>query len=259
VCGVSPVVGPQSLFIASVLGAPENLAASIGPQCNSVTLSWDEATGSPAEDGYRLFRGTSDVFSLSHALVDLPATALEYIDTGIDPGPTYYYWVAATNSCGLGLVSPQPVSWIIPAPVSIVQNPQSVAVAPGGTAMFTVSASVPGAEFQWFHNDVPLVDGGAISGAATPQLHIDPVSSAHAGEYRAEVSDPCVTVTSLVATLTLLCYADCNADQVLTVSDFGCFQTKFVLGDPYADCTGDGSHTVADFGCFQTKFVVGCP
>jgi hypothetical protein len=55
------------------------------------------------------------------------------------------------------------------------------------------------------------------------------------------------------------CYADCNADGALTVADFGCFQTRFVLADPYADCNADGAHTVADFGCFQTRFVVGCP
>jgi hypothetical protein len=55
------------------------------------------------------------------------------------------------------------------------------------------------------------------------------------------------------------CYPDCNTDDVLTVADFGCFQTKFVSGDPYADCNGDGHRTVADFGCFQTRFVAGCP
>jgi hypothetical protein len=55
------------------------------------------------------------------------------------------------------------------------------------------------------------------------------------------------------------CYADCNTDGVLTVADFGCFQTRFVAGDPYADCNGTGGLTVADFGCFQTKFVAGCP
>ncbi|MFM9994259.1 MAG: hypothetical protein ACKVU4_00500 [Phycisphaerales bacterium] len=55
------------------------------------------------------------------------------------------------------------------------------------------------------------------------------------------------------------CYADCNTDGALTVADFGCFQTAFVLADPYADCTADGSLTVADFGCFQTAFVIGCP
>ncbi len=55
------------------------------------------------------------------------------------------------------------------------------------------------------------------------------------------------------------CYADCNADFALTIADFGCFQTRYVLVDPYADCNGDGSLTIADFGCFQTKFVGGCP
>ena len=55
------------------------------------------------------------------------------------------------------------------------------------------------------------------------------------------------------------CYPDCNGDGALTVADFGCFQTRFVAGDPYADCNGDGIRTVADFGCFQTRFVQGCP
>ncbi len=55
------------------------------------------------------------------------------------------------------------------------------------------------------------------------------------------------------------CYPDCNQSGSLTVADFGCFQTKFVGGDPYADCTQGGGLTVADFGCFQTKFVAGCP
>ena len=55
------------------------------------------------------------------------------------------------------------------------------------------------------------------------------------------------------------CYPDCNQDGALTVADFGCFQTRFVGGDPYADCNTDGLLTVADFGCFQTRFVAGCP
>ncbi|MCC6659984.1 MAG: beta-propeller fold lactonase family protein [Phycisphaerales bacterium] len=55
------------------------------------------------------------------------------------------------------------------------------------------------------------------------------------------------------------CYADCNGDGVLNLSDFGCFTTKFALGDLYADCNADGVRNLADFGCFQTKFALGCP
>ncbi len=36
------------------------------------------------------------------------------------------------------------------------------------------------------------------------------------------------------------CYPDCNANGVLTVADFTCFQTRFVAGDPYADCNQSG-------------------
>ncbi len=56
-----------------------------------------------------------------------------------------------------------------------------------------------------------------------------------------------------------VCYPDCNTGGSLTISDFACFQTRFVLGDPYSDCDADGQLTVQDFGCFQTKFVLGCP
>jgi glucose/arabinose dehydrogenase len=55
------------------------------------------------------------------------------------------------------------------------------------------------------------------------------------------------------------CYPDCNGDGVLGLADFGCFQTRFALGNMYADCNGDGVLNLADFGCFQTKFALGCP
>ena len=56
-----------------------------------------------------------------------------------------------------------------------------------------------------------------------------------------------------------ICVADCNRDGSLNLADFGCFQTKFALGDPYADCNGDGARNLADFGCFQSRFALGCP
>ena len=55
------------------------------------------------------------------------------------------------------------------------------------------------------------------------------------------------------------CYADCNRDGSLNLSDFGCFTTRFALGEPYADCNGDGVRNLSDFGCFTTKFALGCP
>ncbi len=97
---------------------------------------------------------------------------------------------------------------------------------------------------------------------------IHPVSGAvlQSGGVFAE-AEGVVAVTGVVVprdpdrvVLTLkVCYADCNGDTLLNLADFGCFQTKFVLGSIYADCNGDGLLNLADFGCFQTKFAVGCP
>jgi hypothetical protein len=55
------------------------------------------------------------------------------------------------------------------------------------------------------------------------------------------------------------CYPDCDNSGALSVADFGCFQTQFVLGDLYTDCDLDGVLTVSDFGCYQAKFLAGCP
>lgn len=59
------------------------------------------------------------------------------------------------------------------------------------------------------------------------------------------------------------CYCDCNHDTLKNISDFGCFQTKFVLGDPYADLNGSGTFTIADFGAWRAAFAtssgIPCP
>ncbi|MFM9995195.1 MAG: hypothetical protein ACKVU4_05275 [Phycisphaerales bacterium] len=70
--------------------------------------------------------------------------------------------------------------------------------------------------------------------------------------------EPARTVT-LIGEVVAGCYPDCTGDAQLSVADFGCFQTKYVLGDLYADCNASGTLTVADFGCFQGRYVLGCP
>lgn len=59
--------------------------------------------------------------------------------------------------------------------------------------------------------------------------------------------------------VSLLCPADFNGDGLLNPTDFGAFQTAFLLGDPRADFSHDGLLNVSDFSAFQTAFVVGCP
>ncbi len=60
--------------------------------------------------------------------------------------------------------------------------------------------------------------------------------------------------------VTPICPADCNADYLLNVNDFVCFQTSFALGNMnVADCDDDGVLNVNDYVCFQTTFAIGCP
>ncbi len=54
------------------------------------------------------------------------------------------------------------------------------------------------------------------------------------------------------------CQADCDDSGVLTIDDFICFQTYFVLGDAKGDCDASGTLNIDDFVCFQTGFAVGC-
>jgi hypothetical protein len=54
------------------------------------------------------------------------------------------------------------------------------------------------------------------------------------------------------------CPADCNADGVVNIFDFLCFQGLVTTGDPAADCNGDGSVNIFDFLCFQGLVTEGC-
>ncbi len=93
--------------------------------------------------------------------------------------------------------------------------------------------------------------GGCTSSATSPGANIGTaIQHATLQGYLANPGGVCIPTA---------CYANCDGVNGLTIADFGCFQTKFVAGDPYADCTQTGGLTVADFGCFQTKFVAGCP
>ena len=49
------------------------------------------------------------------------------------------------------------------------------------------------------------------------------------------------------------CYADCDASDALTLSDFACFQVKFVASDPYVDCNRSSALTIGDFACFPER------
>ncbi len=92
---------------------------------------------------------------------------------------------------------------------SITAQPISVSTNEGAVVRFAVVAQgSPPLAYRWFKNGAPLVDGGAISGAATAQITINGVATcgnaSHVGSYYCVVSNlSSQSATSAVATLTV--------------------------------------------------------
>jgi Astacin (Peptidase family M12A)/Immunoglobulin I-set domain/Dockerin type I domain/Galactose oxidase, central domain len=129
----------------------------------------------------------------------------------------------------------------------IAQQPSSLAVSDGQSASFSVDAADSASmSYQWRHNGVPLTSGGAISGATSDTLTINPVQSAHAGEYDAVVSAPCGSVTSNPATLivSVSVPADLNGDGVVSGLDLALLLGQWgrcpATGGCAADLDGSG-------------------
>ena len=103
------------------------------------------------------------------------------------------------------------VETLLGAPVFITQ-PLSLTNNAGTGASFSLLATGPAPlTYQWFKDDVPLNDGAGVSGANTDTLDLASVFKAAEGSYRLVVTNPSGSVTSQVATLTVI-------DPVLTMS-----------------------------------------
>ncbi|MHC1764093.1 MAG: immunoglobulin domain-containing protein [Verrucomicrobiia bacterium] len=118
-------------------------------------------------------------------------------------------WVYEKNDYSARL---QDAAWLdqvivtaVPGGPAILTQPMSPTVAPGEGVGFSVSAS--GAEpltYRWHKDGLPLQDGDQISGATSATLTISSVQLADAGNYAVVVSNANGSVTSAVATLTIL-------------------------------------------------------
>ena len=101
------------------------------------------------------------------------------------------------------------------APAITVQ-PTNATVPYAGGAGFSVAAT--GLEplgYQWLQGGVPMTDGGIISGSATPNLTLYSVTDNNAGNYSVIITNAYGSVTSVVATLTVL---NCTAPPAGLVS-----------------------------------------
>jgi photosystem II stability/assembly factor-like uncharacterized protein len=92
-----------------------------------------------------------------------------------------------------------------PSPPTILAQPQSVSTVVGAATSFTVSASGAGPlGYQWQFNGANLNDGAGIAGSHTNVLNLSSLAFSEAGGYAVIVSNGGGSVTSAVATLTVL-------------------------------------------------------
>lgn len=141
----------------------------------------------------------------------------------------------------------------------IVQHPEPMSTRIWHQLEASVVATGSGLTYQWRKDGVELEDDGRITGSRSADLVINPARGGDYGLYDVVVTSGGCSVESGDAEMGASCYPGCHAGGPLTLADFGCFQTRFALGDMYTDCDEDGLLTLGDFGCFMTYFALGCP
>jgi len=127
---------------------------------------------------------------------NLTISSLVIADTG-------NYDVVVTNE--YSAVTSQVATLSVLLPVTLTAPPQSIAVIVGSNTVFTVTAS--GSEplsYQWRRNGTNLVDGGRVTGSTSNVLTIATTRTSDAAGYSVVVSNLVGSVTSSVATLTVL-------------------------------------------------------
>jgi fibronectin type 3 domain-containing protein len=123
--------GPLSIEVSAtpsaptVPSAPQDLEAEAGDSYILLTWAPPSDDGGSSVTGYNLYRGASaDSIQL---LINL-GSVLEYNDTAVTNGITYYYQVIAVNSIGEGtssdIINATPEGFIIPTVPTAPQDPQ---------------------------------------------------------------------------------------------------------------------------------------
>jgi len=153
-------------------------------------------------------------------------------------------------------------TWGLVLGPSVVSPPQNQTLRSGQTAIFSVTGSAPGLQYQWLRNGVSVANGGRISGATTNSLNITQVIAPDGGSYRVRATDACgSSVISSPAILTVTCTADFNFDGVVEDLDFQIFIVAYdkLLCDPAptpcpVDMNADGFVDDLDFQLFVTQY-----
>lgn len=147
-------------------------------------------------EGYNVYYGTSsgnytntlDVGTNSYTTVG-----------GLAPGTTYFFTVAAYDNDGVESSDSSEISLTTPFAPVIISQPSSQFVQAGATAAIFVDAiGTPPVIFQWFNGNTP------VAGATNSILKLPQISDADSGDYFAAITDSEGSVTTVLASVTVI-------------------------------------------------------
>jgi hypothetical protein len=183
--GVSALIVSQPSSTSACTGS--NTSFSVTASGVGLTYQWFKDSSPLANGG--VFSGTTTT-----TLTLSSITASEIGD----------YTVEVSSTCGAPLTSAIASLSLGGSSASITTQPSNVSPCAGSSVTISIVAAGSGLNYQWQKGGVPLVDGGNISGASTPDLTISSASTLDEGTYACLVSGACGTpVTSSISVLAI--------------------------------------------------------
>jgi len=191
-CGLPVASEPAQLTVYQILqfaGGPANQFAcpgeavsfSVDASGTNLVFQWQYSAGGPFAnliDGDGIAGATTATLEIAN---------VQAVHAG-------QYRCVISGICG-GAVTTDAASLAVGVEPFIAQQPADVFACLGFAATFTISANASGRALRWQFDDgggfEDLIDGGAVSGATTPTLTINPATHVHAGHYRCVVSGDC--------------------------------------------------------------------
>jgi hypothetical protein len=212
------------LFAACILSPKtSSAAASPGittqPQSQSVLVG-SNASFSVVASGQTplIYQWSFNGTGLTNSAHIAGATSATIIINNLVAGDAGNYHVVVSNNHGTATSSNATLTVLFPPGITSQPTNQSVLV--NGSVTFSAAATGTGTLFyQWLEDGVNLVNGGRIGGANSSALTVSGIQTNDAGSYQLVVTNNYGSVTSMLATLTVLVPA-AIASQPLSQSVF---------------------------------------
>lgn len=188
----SPVISTPSVNVTAFVGGTETFAP-VTPSSGTepFTYQWYFGSTKLVDDGVKYSGSATPSLSISNL---------------VSPGDSGSYYLVAANSAGTASNQVYVLTVNYHLPIITPGQPASVTTFAGYSTSLTanqIGGSLPITN-QWYKGTTALSDSGEISGSATSTLTINPAALSDAGSFKLVVSNPAGSVTSSVATVTVL-------------------------------------------------------